>query len=384
MSMDSLTAYDPGLSKNALSDPPKLVPFHEILSILTKILSTKEGVESILLGQIKAFQLASSSPSKCASLPIQTAGQTPYPPLAAGAGAQVCIKTGYAIDDSVLVSKCAAGGGDHGGNTGSVSVYDQKSLRLKAVLCDEGLLTEIRTAAAAVVATRAAIRTAESRSSGKNVEVSKLGLVGGGVQAIWHLRLLAASGVIDPAKILVVVKTQSHESALKFIQSMKMSPYSFDHQYHIEPYNKAGTRLRGCQVIHTMTPSRSPVVKMEDIDLPEEGKNPFLHISAIGSDSPGKCEISLDVLQAANLRVVDSVLQTKERGEFQPVRWESSANKTEFSLHEIGAPGVLDEDSGAFIIPKGSDLEHGLFSIFDSSGMAMQDVQMAKVVALNL
>ena len=111
--MESLTAYDPGLSKNALADPPKLVPFEEIQTILTKLLSTKEGVESILSSQMEAFQLASSSPSRCASLPIQTAGQVPFPPLAAGAGAQVCIKTGYAVDDTVMVSKCAAGGGDY-------------------------------------------------------------------------------------------------------------------------------------------------------------------------------------------------------------------------------------------------------------------------------
>ena len=377
--MESLTAYDPGLSKNALADPPKLVPFEEIQTILTKLLSTKEGVESILSSQMEAFQLASSSPSRCASLPIQTAGQVPFPPLAAGAGAQVCIKTGYAVDDTVMVSKCAAGGGDYGGNTGSVSVYDQKSLRLKVVLCDEGLLTEIRTAAAAVVATRAAILAA-----GTNARVSKLGMVGGGVQAIWHLRLLAASGTIDPTKIVVVVKTQSPESAAKFIQSMKTSPYPLDQQFTMEHFSANSTRLKGCQVIHTVTPSRSPVVSLDDIDLPNDGKNPFLHVSAIGSDSPGKCEIALDVLHEANLWLVDSLLQTRERGEFQPARWENSGDKPTFSLKEIGAPGVLDMNTGTLVTSKRSDVERGLFSIFDSSGMAIQDVQMAKVVSQNL
>lgn len=381
--MDSLTAYDPGLHKNALSDPPKLVPFQEILSILTRMLSTREGVESILRGQMKAFQLSSSLPPKCASLPIQTAGQPPFPPLAAGTGAQVCIKTGYAMDDSVMVSKCAAGGGDFSGNTGSVSVYDQKSLRLKAVLCDEGLLTEIRTAAAAVLATRAAVRSAESRSD-NTARVSRIGIVGGGVQAIWHLRLLAASGVIDPDEVVVVVKTRSQESAVKFIQSLKSSPYLLDQRFTMEPYSETGLRFKGCQVIHTVSPSRSPVVQMEDIDLPKEGKIPFLHISAIGSDSPGKCEISLEVLKAVDLCTVDSLLQTKERGEFQSTRWETSVDKPEFSLHEIGAPGVLDEESGAFAIQNKEVLEHGLFSIFDSSGTAMQDVQLAKMVALEL
>ena len=124
----SLTAYDASLTKNASSCPPKLVAFHEIQNILNKLLSTKEGVDGILRSQLEAFQIASKR-DKCANLPIQTAGQKPYPALAAGPGAQVCIKTGYAVDDSVMVSKCAAGGGDFAGNTGSVSVYDQKTLR---------------------------------------------------------------------------------------------------------------------------------------------------------------------------------------------------------------------------------------------------------------
>lgn len=380
--MASLSAYDPSLQINALSDPPKLVSFEEIQTVLAKILSTKEGLESILSSQMEAFQLSSASPSKCASLPIQTAGQAPYPALLAGKDAQVCVKTGYATGDAVLVSKCAAGGGDYSGNTGSVSVYDQKSLRLKAVLCDEGLLTEIRTAAAAVVATRAAILAA-----GSDAKVSKLGIVGGGVQAIWHLRLLAASGTIDPTNTIVVVKTRSEASAKKFMQQMKSSPYALDQQFIIESYSATGARLKGCEVIHTVTPSRSPVLTLQDIDLPKDGNIEFLHISAIGSDSPGKNEIALDVLEEANICLIDSLLQTRERGEFQPARWEGSQNKPKFSLREIGAPGVLDIDSGAMLLAgskAGIDLKHGFFSIFDSSGMAIQDVQMAKMIAQNL
>jgi len=292
------------------------------------------------------------------------------------------VKTGYAVDDTVLVSKYAAGGGKYSGNTGSVSVYDQKTLRLRAVLCDEGLLTEIRTAAAAVVASRAALLAA-----GTNAKIVKVGLVGGGVQAIWHLRLLAASGVVDPSKITVVVKTQTQQSAAKFIQTMKNSTYPLDQRFTIEAHND-DNRFKGCQIIHTVTPSRSPVLHLEDIDLPNGGQNSFLHISAIGSDSPGKCELALDVLQAADLCVVDSLLQTKERGEFQPSRWESMKGDAPiFSLCEIGSS--IDESTGTFVVNHNRDefggtSDVGLFSIFDSSGMAIQDVQMAKIIVEQL
>jgi hypothetical protein len=85
----SLTAYDPHLHKNALLSPPRLVPFEEILKTLTTMLSSIEGVNRILDSQLEAFRLSSSlSSSQCASLPIQTAGQPPFPSLAAGAQAQ--------------------------------------------------------------------------------------------------------------------------------------------------------------------------------------------------------------------------------------------------------------------------------------------------------
>ena len=51
----------------------------------------------------------------------------------------------------------------------------------------------------------------------------------------------------------------------------------------------------------------------------------------------------------------------------------------EFPLRKkLGAPSVLDKDSGAFTIPERFNLNHGLFSLFDSSGVVMQDIQLAK------
>jgi ornithine cyclodeaminase len=249
----------------------------------------------------------------------------------------------------------------------------KKTLRLKAVLCDEGLLTEVRTAAAAAVVTRAAIL-----ASGTNV--TRMGIVGGGVQAIWHLRMLAAAKIVDPYQTSVIIKTTSRESAENFIQTMKDSPYEPDRQWiSMEPYDGGDKRFKGCQVIHTVTPSRSPFLDLADVDVPKHtgGENPFLHISAIGSDSPGKCEVSLDLLKEADICLVDSLTQTAERGEFQKSRCEG----VDFSLKEVGAPGVVDPVTGRLMVALDGNKKNGLLSIFDSSGMAMQDVQMAKLVA---
>jgi ornithine cyclodeaminase len=251
-------------------------------------------------------------------------------------------------------------------------IHRTQTLRLKAVLCDEGLLTEIRTAAAAAVATRAAIL-----ASGATVK--EMGIVGGGVQAIWHLRLLAAAKIVDPQHTNVIIKTRSRESAVKFIQTMHNSPYEPDRQWiAMEPYGDK--RFKGCQVIHTVTPSRTPVLDLAEVDMPKNGENPFLHVSAIGSDSPGKCEVALDLLKEADIRLVDSLAQTAERGEFQVARRAGF----DFALIEIGEPGILDTVTAKLMVARGENQKHGLLSIFDSSGMAMQDVQMAKLVAQHI
>jgi ornithine cyclodeaminase/alanine dehydrogenase-like protein (mu-crystallin family) len=188
----SLTSYDRNLASNALSNPPELVSFSKIEATISSLLADKDdGVEAMFASQERAFRQSTIEAKEngvSSSLPIQTAGQPPQPPLKAGSGAQVCVKTGYTKDGDMMVTKVAAGGGEDTGNTGVVFAFDQKTLRLKTVLCDEGLLTEVRTAAACAYASRFIL--GERRK-----EIEKIGIVGGGVQAVWQLRLLGA-GVI--------------------------------------------------------------------------------------------------------------------------------------------------------------------------------------------
>ena len=66
----------------------------------------------------------------------------------------MCVKTGYAKGDDVFCLKVAGGGGKLGGNTGMMQVYSQRTLRLRCLLQDEGILTEMRTAAASCLASR--------------------------------------------------------------------------------------------------------------------------------------------------------------------------------------------------------------------------------------
>mmetsp|Transcript_22421 Transcript_22421/g.28295 ORF Transcript_22421/g.28295 Transcript_22421/m.28295 type:complete len:351 (-) Transcript_22421:208-1260(-) len=343
----SLTSYDPNLSKVASSSPPKLVAFKDIEATLVTLLKSPE---QIFASQQRAFELAtqeSKSQGLTSSLPIQTAGQPPQPTLKSGDGAQVCIKTGYVKDGQVMVSKIAGGGGN-ASNTGVVFVFDQSSLRLQAVLCDEGLLTEVRTAAACVYASRLCL------GEEKLKKVEKIGIVGGGVQAVWQLRFMAA--IVDSRK--VVVKTRTKASAEAFIQRMKTSTFPSDCEWDFEHYDSDGEKFTRCQLIHTLTPSRAPVLMKDDVNCTET----FLHISAVGADSQGKCELDLDLIRKADMLLCDSIGQSKERGEFQDQEFATS-------LREIG------NFSEKKIREMASD-----FTIFDSSGVPFQDVEMANLL----
>jgi hypothetical protein len=104
----SLTSYDPYLSSKAGKSPPKLVSFTDIESILSRLLQSQDGVNRLVQSQHSAFQSASGA-EVVSTLPIQTAGQAPQPPLKAGPLAQVCIKTGYVSNSDILVSKVRLG-----------------------------------------------------------------------------------------------------------------------------------------------------------------------------------------------------------------------------------------------------------------------------------
>ncbi len=276
-------------------------------------------------------------------------------------GAQLCIKTGYTKNGDVMVSKVAAGGGT-ASNTGAVFVYHQSNLRLKAVLCDEGLLTEVRTAAACAYASKFLL------GEKKLQQIQKIGIVGGGVQAVWQLRMLGAALSPTPSK-KVVVKTTSRETAEAFMERMASSTYAPDREWEFEHYSDSkdgGEGFRGCQLIHTLTPSRVPVVALDDVQV---GEGTFLHITAVGADSPGKTELDAKLIRKANTLICDSIPQSKIRGEFQPSEfWES--------LVEVGT--IMDGDD-----MKGVELE-GSFSIFDSSGLPLQDVEMANLISEHL
>ena len=85
--------------------------------------------------------------------PIQSLGKVgTMAALLGGASAGVCVKTGYITNDEYFVIKVAGGG--VGKNSGSVMCFSQKTLDLEKIFLDEGIMTEVRTAAASALASK--------------------------------------------------------------------------------------------------------------------------------------------------------------------------------------------------------------------------------------
>ena len=97
--------------------------------------------------------------------------------------------------------------------------------------------------------------------------------------------------------------------------------------------------------------------------------NPGTHITAVGSDTPEKCELDPNIVSMADLVVADSLDQNLIRGEIhQAVKRSLISTDDIVELGEIFAglkPGRINADS---------------ITIADLTGVAVQDLVIAKAV----
>lgn len=305
--------------------------------------------KAIIQGQAAGFR-AYSSGQVCVP-PVQSMGQPPLHPFLAGPAAQACIKSGYVRGAEHWVIKIAPGGvseNEQRGlptNTGLNLLFSQRTLRLEAIFFDEGILTEMRTAAAAALAAQL---FAPKR-------VTKVGMFGSGVQARWQLRFLEA--VTDCRQVLV--NSRNTEHADRFCEEMRAEGW----EIRLASANEIAS---SCQLIHTSTPSRAPLLCRDWF-----ATGTAVHINAMGADVPGKQELEPSLVAAADLLICDSRAQTAERGEFQGAVSDGLLDAA--SVLEIGE--ALDRPQ---LHRQGA--EDARLTIFDSSGVAVQDIMITQMV----
>jgi ornithine cyclodeaminase/alanine dehydrogenase-like protein (mu-crystallin family) len=288
--------------------------------------------------------------------PIQTLGAPPMAPFGndgdAAYAAQTCVKSGYFRNNPYYVIKVASGGHPWKENSGLMQVYSQATGRLDALLLDDGILTEIRTAALGSLAVKLL-------SSPSMVEC--IGVVGTGVQARYQLDMLQR--VVSTRSLLVYGRCPDKRQA--FIKEMEQQGWN------VQSAEEPDELLTSCQVVVTTTNARSPVLGVSDEKISAEMKCRL--IICIGADAPGKGELSEALLGAATLRVADHPEQSLERGEFQRLRGEDLRNS-------ICPLGKLLQDKYLH----GHDDEDCRLVIFDSSGVALQDCVVAQMVYQSL
>ncbi|KAL7552084.1 hypothetical protein ACHAWF_017260 [Thalassiosira exigua] len=294
--------------------------------------------------------------------PIQTMGAPPMAPFAAEGGegdgeysAQTCVKSGYVTGASHYVIKVASGGWPFP-NSGSMQLYSQRTGRLEAILLDEGLLTELRTAAAGAVAARLLAPHLMAGDEGRCI-----GVLGNGVQAKYQLRYLGH--VTDCRNVKVWGRNK--ERVQSFIADMASEGWNV--RSVATPQS-----LLDCSLIVTATSSREPLLSCSSA---AQIVRP-LHITCMGSDSVGKAELDPKLIAVGDLLVTDSRLQTKERGEFQGALGQGLVMLDD--IVELGELVQRKQMKGKSEPKNGKDDTR--FTIFDSSGVAVQDCVIAMMV----
>lgn len=201
-------------------------------------------------------------------------------------------------------------------------------------------LTDMRTGAAGAIACK-------YLSPKKEVV---MGLIGTGRQA--QAQVAAISQEIAISEIRVWSRNPLH--AGRFSTGLK----------GIDCQSTSIERACDCDVLVTTTPSRDPVVMNDHV---HEGT----HINAIGADAPGKEELDPALLSRASV-FVDDIAQAVHSGEINvPIK------KGLFTEKNIA--GTL----GEVVIGRKKRRHPEEITIFDSTGLAIQDLAIAKIAMMH-
>ncbi len=258
---------------------------------------------------------------------------------------EVHLKYGYVHGDLYYVVKIASGFYQNPAlglpsSNGLMLLFSQATGELVAVLLDEGMLTDQRTAAAGAVAAKYFAPE----------EIALIGMIGTGIQAELQLRhLLSVTGCRD---VLVWGRGAVQFDALR----QRLADTTYRLRFAENPAQVA----RSCQLIVTTTPATVPLL---------DELAPGTHVTAVGSDTAEKQELSPALLAQADVVAVDSRAQAASRGEvFRAV---SAGALNMASVIELGE--VIGGSSPG-------RTHAGQITVVDLTGVATQDIAIATAI----
>ncbi len=256
------------------------------------------------------------------------------------------IKYGYIKDEDYYCIKIASGFYENtnlgiSSSQGMMLLFSQKTGEPKCILLDGGNLTNIRTAAAGALAAKYFAPK----------KLNAIGIIGTGIQGRLQLRFL--KNISSCKKVWIWGKNL--EGAKKYKKELELN-------YDINIAESAKEVAQHCNIIVTTTPSESPLLKSEEIQ-------PGTHITAVGSDTSDKQELSSKILEIADIVISDSIEQSKSRGEV----FQARKSKT-FKTDKIVELGVAIQDK------KHQRKNDEQISVVDLTGVAVQDIMIAQAV----
>jgi len=224
---------------------------------------------------------------------------------------------------------------------GVVAVFDARSGELLALM-DSIEVTARRTAAASASAAQHLARA----------ESTRLGIVGCGTQAAYHLEALR-----DVFALTHVTCTDVDERRADAFARRAES-----HGLAVAIARTAAQCASGVDILVTCTTSTSPILCRADVA-------PGCFVAAVGTDSPGKHELAPDLMASARV-VPDDLAQALEMGD---------------TRHAVRTGAMTPESIHAELRSVVSGLRAGRTSpdevfVFDSTGMAIEDLAAADLV----
>ena len=226
-------------------------------------------------------------------------------------------------------------------------IYSDPETAFPLAILDGTTITMKRTGAAAAVATdHLAVPDATS-----------LGIVGAGVQSYTQLEAIAEVRDIET----VVVSDLDEARVARFIDA-------FEDRFDV----RAGSISEAghCDILSTVTPVETPIVGLDDV-------GEHTHINAMGADAAGKHELDDELLLDATV-VIDDHEQCTHSGEINVPY--AAGTLTDGDIYGESGEIVVGNRAGrSGAAETGADGVTGV-TVFDSTGLAIQDVAAARVV----
>jgi alanine dehydrogenase len=258
------------------------------------------------------------------------------------------IKSGYEEDGDIIGVKLASGYWDNPekfnlpSGLATILLIDGRNGVPLAVM-DGGLITDMRTGAAGAVSAKYLARP----------DSKKVAIIGTGMQAKMQLSALSHVFQFDQVFVWGRNKTKAEKYANEMNEKLSLS---------ISVCDSVEQAVSDADIVVTTTPSKAKLIESQWI-------KPGTHVICIGTDMQGKQEVDEKLFTRSKI-IVDSLAQCTERGELQ-----HSLKKQLITSDDVHA-----EIGDVLLSNKTGRESEEEITIFDSTGLSIQDITTAKMV----